>query len=209
MRYALIDESGRLYDPKDRILVFTVLATESLVGLDKIIVKAREKISPKGKHKKEKLAEIKFSLTGDKTRQFVLKEIVKRRIKIYALVVDKEGRKIKDDPVNYAVLIFESLKKALSENPKLEHILIDRHFTFITQREKFNNSLRKNLKRQIFIEHLDSQQNPVISLADFIAGAIRYSHVNGDNRFKDIINKAIKKENLASWRKLKQKAASL
>lgn len=209
MRYALIDESGRLYDPRDRILVFAVLVTRTLVSLDKIISKARSRIPRKGKRRKEKLAEIKFSQAGDRTRQFVLQEIARQKIKIYILLVDKEGRKIKDNPQNYAVLISESLKKVLAENSKLEHVLIDRHFTFITQREQFNSRLQESSKREVFIEHVDSQQNPIISLADFVAGAVRYAAVRGENKFRKIIDKLIEDEKLTTWRELKQKAVSL
>lgn len=209
MRYALIDESGRLYDPRDKILVFAVLVARTLVGLDKIIPKARSKIPRKGRRKRERLAEIKFSLAGDKTRKLVLEEIAKRKIKIYILVVDKERRKIKDNPRNYALLVSESLRKALGENLRLEHVLIDRHFTFVTQREKFNNLLQEDFKREIFIDHLDSQQNPVISLADFVAGAIRHAYVHNDDQFRKIIDRMIKGEKSVTWRELKQKAVNL
>lgn len=208
-RYALIDESGRLYDSRDRILVFAVLTTKTLVGLDKIIPKVRNKIPRKGKRRREKLAEMKFSLAGDRTRRLVLEEIAKQRIMIYVLVIDKQGRKIKDNPKNYALLVFKNLEKALNENLKLEHILIDRHFTFVTQRERFNNLLQASFKREVFIEHLDSQQNSIISLADFVAGSVRRGYVHNDNKFRRLIDKMIKEEKLVTWRELKQKAANL
>lgn len=37
MRFAIIDESGRLYDPEDRIVIFAAVVSESLINLDKII----------------------------------------------------------------------------------------------------------------------------------------------------------------------------
>lgn len=206
MRYALIDESGRLYDPKDRTLVLAVLATKTLLGVDRIIPKIRNKIPYKGKRRKERLAEIKFSLAGDRTRQIVLEAIAKQKVKIYLLVVDKRGRKIKDNPENYALLLAEALRRPLNEDPQLEHILIDRHFTYVTQREKFNSLLQKRLDRTIFIEHLDSQQNSVISLADFIAGAVRHACMRGDGRFKKIIDNLIVDEKLITWQQLKQKS---
>ncbi len=73
MRYALIDEGGRLYDPRDRILVISAVVSPTLVGLDKIVNKARERIPVKGKRRRERLSEIKFSLCGDKTREYVLR----------------------------------------------------------------------------------------------------------------------------------------
>lgn len=133
MRYALTDESGRLYDPNERILVFSTIVTNNLSDLEKIVIRARERIPKKGKRRKERLSEIKFSLTGDNTRLYVLKELAKQKVKIYNLVVHKSGRKIHDDPANYALLMSEVLKTSLSDHPKLTHILIDRHFTYITQ----------------------------------------------------------------------------
>ncbi len=203
MRYALIDESGRIYDQDDKILVFAVIVAENLSLLEKIIIRARQRIPKKGKRRVERLSEIKFSLTGDKTRLFILKELVKQNVKIYAFVVNKQGRKIKDDPANYSLLISEILKLTLVDNPQITHILIDRHFTFITQRERFNSHIQKRLNKQLFIEHVDSLQNPVITLADFVAGAIRFSHVNKDNLFKECIKDLIVEEKIKTWREIK------
>lgn len=58
-------------------------------------------------------------------------------------------------------------------------------------------------KREVFVEHLDSLQNPVISLADFVAGAVRYYYTRGDNRFRKIIEGKIFKEKTLSWKQLK------
>lgn len=203
MRYALIDESGRLYDPEDRILVVAVLVIQSLVGLDKVIIKIRRKIPYKGKRKIERFLELKFSLSGDKTRELMLKEIAKLGIKIYLLVVDKQGRKIKDNPEHYALLISKALVRPFQKNPHLEHILIDRHFTSTNQQEKFNLLLQKSFHRPFFVEQLDSLQNPVITLADFIAGAIRLSYTGQETHFREIFNPLIKGETIISWKELK------
>lgn len=205
MTYALIDESGRLYDPNDKMLVFAVIVTENLSELEKIIIKTRRRIPKKGIRKQERLSEIKFSLTGDNTRLFILKELVKYKVKIYVLVIDKQGRKIQDNPENYALLISMALKTVIKDNPKLAHILIDRHFTYITQREKFNRSIQKKLSQQIFIEHVDSLQNPIITLADFVAGAIRIAYVKQNFHFKDCFKNLIMKEKVTTWREIKKR----
>src|SRR3989338_1001967 len=126
MPYTLIDESGRLTDPGDKILIFAALVTENLSELEKIIIRARKRNPKKGKRRKERLSELKFSLTGDNTRLFVLKELAKQKISVYSLVIDKGGRKITDDPSNYALLIGKMLKSPLSDYPQLTHVLIDR-----------------------------------------------------------------------------------
>lgn len=203
MHYALIDESGRIYDHNDKILIFAVLVVENLSILEKIIIRARQRIPKKGKRRLERLSEIKFSLTGDKTRLFILKELAKQNVKIYVLVVNKQGRKIKDDPTNYSLLIGIILKSALADNSQITHIFIDRHFTFITQRERLNTSLRKMFDGKLFIEHVDSLQNSVITLADFVAGAIRFSYVRKDNIFRECIKNLIVEEKLKTWREIK------
>ncbi len=205
MNYALIDESGRIYDPNDKILVFAVVIADNLSELEKIIIRARQRIPEKGKRRRERLSEIKFSLTGDNTRLFILEELVKYHIKIYSLIIDKQGRKIQDDPENYAFLIEKVLKTAIRDNPKLNHILIDRHFTFITQREKFNLHMQKRYGNKLFIEHVDSMQNPIITLADFVAGAIRFAYTKNNKRFIYCLRKRVIEEKIVKWTEIKKR----
>lgn len=200
MRFAIIDESGRLFDPNDKILIFAAVVTETLLKLDKILPFVKKRLP-----KKTKLAEIKFSTTGDKTRLKVLNEISKRNLKLFVLVVDKEGRKIKDDSENYSLLISTLLKKVLNKYPDTTHIIIDRHFTWITQRERFNASVQRKLGKLLFIEHLDSQQNTIVSLADFVAGAVRTYYVKEDPKFVEKIENLIEKQIITKWRDLRAK----
>lgn len=203
MKYILIDESGRLYDPEDRILVFSAVVTDNLTELERIIVKARKRIPKKGNRRKERLSEIKFSLAGGKTKRFILQELAKQKLKIYNLIIDKGGRKIIDNPKTYALLIGEILKILLPDNPQLSHIIIDRHFTFITQREIFNHQLQKQFGDKLFIEHVDSLQNPIITLADFVAGAVRIAYSKKQPEFIEYIKNIIATEKLTTWREIK------
>lgn len=200
MRFAIIDESGRLFDPNDRFLVFAAVITDSLVNLDKIIPSVKEHLP-----KKTRLAEIKFSTTGDKTKIRVLEEIHKRKLRLFTLVIDKEGRKIKDNPENYAFLVATLLKRILKEYSDVNHIIIDRHFSWVRQREQFNEILIKRLNEPLFIEHLDSQQNTIISLADFVAGAVRVVYSKKESGFIEKIDDLIERQIITSWRDLRQK----
>lgn len=200
MRFAIIDESGRLYDPNDRFLVFAAVIVNSLVNLDKIIPAVRKTLA-----KKKNLAEIKFSTTGEKTKVKVLGEIKRRRLKLFVLVIDKEGRKIHDIPENYSLLVSTLLKKILRKYSTVSHIIIDRHFTWVTQREKFNDLIQKELKKSLFIEHLDSQQNTIVSLPDFVAGATRIRHTKDEPKYAEIIAKQIEGRIVTTWRQLKRK----
>lgn len=207
MHYVIIDESGRFADPKTQVIVFAGISINSLIGLDKIIPKVRKKIPLKGTRKKEfKLAEIKFSTTGDKTRKTVLEGVNKLDIEIYLLLIEPQGRKVKDNPENYATLVAKLLSQILKKNPKLKHVIIDRHFTWIRQRELFNELIQKKLGKQLFIEHLDSQQNTVVSLADFVAGGIREYHTKGEQRWRNVYKNKIVYEKKVTWKDLvKQK----
>lgn len=200
MRFAIIDESGRLYDPNDRFLIFAAVVVDSLVNLDKIIP-AIKKVLPR----KKKLAEMKFSTTGEKTKIKVLNAIKERRLKLFVLVVDKQGRKIVDSPENYSLLISTLLKKIFIRYPAVSHIIIDRHFTWVTQRERFNDFVQKELKKQLFIEHLDSQQNTIISLPDFIAGAQRVAHSKNEPKYVEIVDKQVEGRVVTTWKELKRK----
>lgn len=200
MRYSIIDESGRMYDPNDRFIVFAAVVTNSLVGLDKIIPSVRKRLS-----KKIRLAEIKFSTTGDRTRNKVFEEIVKKNLKLFVLVIDKEGRKIKDNVENYSLLVSILLREIFKVYSETPHILIDKHFSFITQRENFNNLLQKRLNKELFIEHLDSQQNTIVSLPDFVSGAFRVAFTRDNNRFVEVVEKLVKKKVVTTWRNLYQK----
>jgi len=205
MRYALIDESGRLADPADKTIVFVALVTKSLLNLDKIIPQVKKKLPRKGKRGKEKtLAEIKFSKTGEKTRCQTLQIIAQKDFKLFILVIDKEGRKIIDDSVNYAHLIATLLKPAIKRFPDLTHIIIDRHFTYILHREKFNDLVQKILNKKLFVEHLDSQQNTIVSLPDFVAGSMAEAYNKKNLKYKKIIKKLIILEKKTTWRKLVQ-----
>lgn len=199
MQYVLIDESGRLADRADRIITLAAITAKTLVGLDKIIPKVKKKIPLKGK----RLAEIKFSTTGEKTRIRVLKEIVTCDLSIFILVINKEGRRIPDTPENYSLLVARLLRMALQDFPSIKHIVIDKHFTWVRQREKFNDLLQKRLRKKVFIEHLDSQQNTIVSLPDFVAGAVRMD-ARGQPEYKEIISKRVRKELVKTWREIKK-----
>lgn len=205
MQYVIIDESGRFADPTSRIMVVSAIATNSLIGLDKIIPLVKKRVPTKGSRKRERsLAEIKFSTTGDKTKKLVFQTIARQNVEIFLLIVDTEGRKIIDNPENYSLLVSKLLVRVKRGNPQLSHIIIDRHFTWIYQREIFNQLVQERVNKKLFIEHLDSQQNTIVSIADFVAGAIREFYANDNPIWKKIIKDKIVYEKRIFWRELKK-----
>jgi hypothetical protein len=205
MSYVLIDESGRFGDKKSRIIVFAGIVSDSLVGLDKLTVYVKQKIPLKGKRKFEKrLAEIKFSKTGDKTRESMLKEISEKDLRLFILVIDTGGRIVVDSPQNYGLIVTQLLFE-IQKIHQVTHIIIDKHFTYITQINEFNECVQELLGKELFIEHLDSQQNTIVSLPDFVSGALREYHTMGNEKWKGIIEKKIDYEEVITWKDLKQK----
>ncbi len=201
--YLLIDESGRIYDPIDNYLVFVGVYSSTLVGLEKIVSDARNRIPQTGKRRKEKYFEIKFSNTGDKTRAYVLEKISYKDVSYYVLIIEKEGRKIPDTPATYCVLLSNLIR--LVQEKSLEHIIIDKHFTNKNQIEEFNEALLKATKRDLFIEHIDSNDNPVVAFPDFIAGAIRLFITKKEQRFYNLIKQKIAKVEQTTWKQIKKR----
>lgn len=65
--------------------------------------------------------------------------------------------------------------------------------------------LQEKLGKALFIEHLDSQQNTIVSLADFVAGAFRIKYAKNITQFADKIENRVEGKVITSWRALKQK----
>lgn len=169
--------------------------TDSLVGLDRIIPTVRKLFSQ---------TEIKFSKTGDRIKSTVLRIISQRDLEIFSLVVNAEGKNIADTPENYSLILSKLLSAVKRKHPKLKHVIIDRHFTWVEAREKFNELVQKKVGAQLFIEHLDSQQNTIVSLPDFVAGVIREYYMKKNSVWRDLLEKRVVYEKVISWRKLKQ-----
>src|SRR3989338_11158371 len=99
MRYDIfIDESGTLADPADRFVVVAAVASKNAISLVKLIPKARKRLPPKRKLKRERLiSEFKFRSVGHKTKGRILKEISKADLALFVTVVDKERRSVSDN----------------------------------------------------------------------------------------------------------------
>lgn len=196
-----IDESGTLPDIADKYIVLAALVASNPQGLEKILPKFRKKIPSKGSRKKEKrVREFKLHYVGDITRRRVLEEIISKNIKIYLLVVNKMGRKIKDTPENYGKLIKNlTLYLIKKENPK--EILIDKHFGNKGDTEKLQ-SILDSISNKVNFQQADSVADPRIDLADFVAGATLRKLRADDETFYNIILPKIIWEKIKDWNKL-------
>lgn len=196
-----IDESGTLPDIADKYIVLAALVASNPKGLEKILPKFRKKIPSKGSRKKEKqVREFKFHYVGDITRRRVLEEIISKDVKIYILVVNKLGRKIKDNPENYGKLVKNlALYLIKKENPK--EILVDKHFGNKSDTEEFQ-SILDSISNKVNFQQVDSVADPRIDLADFVAGAtLRKLRADDETLYKIILPK-ITWEKTKDWNKL-------
>jgi hypothetical protein len=63
------------------------------------------------KQRKIKLKEIKFYYAGQKTKKQFLSGIASANFEIFALIVNKKGRKIADTLENFAILIIDLINE--------------------------------------------------------------------------------------------------
>lgn len=197
-----IDESGTLPDKADKYIVVVALFSYNPEELKYILPKFRKKIPTKGPRRKEKiLRELKFHYVGDITRRKVLEEISSKNIKIYALIIDKIGRKIADKPGNYGKLI-KALLDSFKERGDIREIYIDKHFVAKEVSDKFQSFLERNIKGDFKFSQIDSMQDSRVDLADFVAGAIFRNYRISDQTFYEIIAPKIVKEEVKKWNEL-------
>jgi hypothetical protein len=153
--------------------------------------------------------ELKFYYAGDKTKRQVLAGIVANQLELFALAVDKRRRKVEDSPENFAIIVAELLQETLAWKTAISTVklTIDRHFFRKVDMERFDKVLRVIVAPEVAltISHLDSQQNLIINLADFVAGALLSKYNRNKLNFYEIIRENLVFEKAVGWPELKQK----
>ena len=203
--FVLIDESGTLPDVKDRFVAIAGIGLEKIKEGENLINRTLKSL----RREKNKIKEVKFYYAGERTKRRVLSGIVSAEFEVFTVVVDKKGRKISDTPENFALLVGELISEINFWNPERNlKIIIDRHFCKKDDERNFNKFLEENTKRNISfsIQHIDSQQNFIVNLADFAAGAILAKYNKNNFQFYDIIKESILLEKIINWPELKRKS---
>ena len=192
--HVYVDESGSLSGTEFYFVVAAVFS-ESPKSLRHIVKRVRKK---KRKKKLRQIPELKFHASDEITRRWLLAMLAKQEVKFLTLVVDKEGRQVKDSPENYGLVL-----KTLTEHfPKGENVrfMVDRKFT------KKREVIRlKKIVADSRVTFVDSKRNPFVQLADFVAGAMNHYFNFGNEKYFQIIKEKteIKK---VRWIQLKGKA---
>ena len=87
-------------------------------------------------------------------------------------------------------------------------IILDRHFHRKIDQNQFNRLLRKSIHKSFRykIKHVDSQQDPLVNMADMSAGAILWKYTKKDRQFYNLIRENIIVEKLVNWPEMKRKS---
>lgn len=203
--YILVDESGTLPDPKDKFVVIAGVGLRELKEGKNLISRILKSL----RQRKIKIKEVKFYYAGERTKRQILSGIVLAGFEIFTLIVDKKRRKIPDTPENFSLLASELINEVNLWQPKRNlKIIIDRHFYQECDEKNFNKFFQKEMKKDLnyTIQHIDSQQNFIINLADFVAGAVLAKYNKNNFQFCDIIKESILLEKIVNWPELKRKS---
>jgi len=203
--YVLIDESGTLPDPKDKFIVIAGVGVKRIKEAENLISRTLRSL----RQREIKLKELKFYSAGEKTKRQVLSGIVSAGFEVFVVVVDKKGRKISDTPNNFALVVSELINEiCLWQKEGKFKVIIDRHFHRRIDERDFNNFLKSNVKQNLIfdIQHINSQRNFIVNLADFVAGSVLAKYNKNNFQFYDIIKESILIEKIVNWPELRRKS---
>ena len=203
-----IDESGTLPDPRDKFVVICGVGVRQTKEAKNIISRILSSL----KQRKIRIKEIKFYHAGQNTKRQFLSGIVSANFEIFALIVNKKGRKIADSPENFALLVADLVNEInLWYKLKKINLVIDRHFHRKVDQNKFSRFIRQstNSLSKYQIKHADSQQDPLVNTADMPAGAILWKYADKDPQFYNLIKENIVVEKIVSWPEVKRKNVDL
>lgn len=206
--YGFLDESPGITDANYFFCVDIVIDTEKAnKKLAKILQLARNKAGKKSKD----TSELKFNNTDEKTRIFILSEIAKTNLGIVVLILDKDGRKVEDNPLNYGVAVGTAITESLSIYPNLV-LTVDKKYKNGKDFQEFEKIVKNILDKlspqnsKVFLETpMESKNSPGIQIADFVAGSFNSKYNRDNNHYVEILRGNIKKEVIAKWAETKKR----
>lgn len=199
----LIDESGTLPDPKDKVIIMAAVGVNAQEALLSVLKKVRK--SMRCDKKEKAVSEIKFYKAGERTKAVYLKELSLADVNIFALIVEKNNQSIKDTPDNFALLAYILLKECLVfyQDTKIEEVIFDKHFQQKEDLTKFNEVLLELLGETLTLKHLSSVDNPEINSADMVAGSLLWKYTGKSEKFYNLIKDKIISEQILNWKEAK------
>jgi len=170
--YAGLDESGSLSGEFPYFCVSVVVTFDPL-AVRHLIRRAASRSGKRLGRPAKNAAEIKWSNASQRVRALALAELAESDVEIFLLTVFKGGRKIEDTPENYGILACEVLSHVWHLYPNVA-LALDRHFTSAAQVAAVDTLIHRQWPSQglLSVVHVDSQRNPLVQLADLVAGSV-------------------------------------
>lgn len=201
MKYIFLDESGELgfHSESSKFFIITLLVCneDTTISLRRIIKKVRQK---KLRKKIKKISELKGNNSSDDIRNYILNHASKEPIEILTIVLEKSKvyeylQSKKNKLYNYMSNLILTECSLDDDNIK---IIVDRSYgKFLAgefNRYIKNNLISKNKACNITIEHIDSKNEGVLQVLDFISWAIFRKYEYKEQSFYDIVREQITTE---------------
>lgn len=199
----IIDESGTLPDPNDAVIIVAAVGVFDLKKVKDVTKDVRQAV-PRHKQKST-TKEFKFYNAGERTKLLYLRELVKNKVDIFVLVVEKNGQSISDSPENMAAIACILLKECLLfYDDDIKEFIFDRHFHKVKDIERFDRLIADLLKIEATIKHLDSIENTEINTADMAAGSVLWKYTGRNDTFYKVIKRRIIIEKVVNWKEAKR-----
>jgi hypothetical protein len=201
--FVFIDESGNLLDPLGRYFVIAAIGTPSPRELSNIVKKTRAWLKQRGK-RYQNVGELRFFSVGSETRSKFFELLAETsNTRIFLLIVEKDRIPDKNAPEQFARASWPIFQRILSEDSQVTFVL-DKQFTNPAQREIVNRSLESRAGRRLNIEHGDSQTNPCLQIADFVAGAGMAKYQREEGEYLELVRSKISLERVILWSEIEK-----
>ena len=204
--YAYSDDSPTLAGPENHLAVVAVVTFKAAdKKLARIPKRVRQRVMDK---KLRQLPELKFYNSNEKTRTKMLQMLADEPVEIFALVIDKEGRRVSDSPLNNGIVLGNVAAIILEDKGRVS-LTSDRKFVNPGDAAQcLDTAVRVAANKVpsgflVINEPVDSQRESLVQLADFVAGAISYKYNWNDAHYYQIIKEKVVSEKLVRWKDIK------
>ena len=127
-------------------------------------------------------------------------------VEVAVTVVDKVGRQVPDTPEHYGMVVGQAAMDYLRRRPRFD-LTVDKRYTNPKSETRFRHTVLRiasTVANATFrLTTLQSEREPLLQLADFVAGAFQRKYNSGDTRFADLIVGRVVSEKVYEWPTLK------
>ena len=159
--YAYLDEAANLAD-ENQFLIIGVVSTCSPKQIERILKRARQTILKKSKRQAPRM---KFSRVARRVAYYVIRKLSQKDITVYAWIIDKEKRRVKDTPRNYGLVLSHVLKYGF-QVAGWDKVWIDKKYSKERHQHQLENTLRKTLGEEVFDQTKKDNRSQEIRRSD-------------------------------------------